>query len=96
MGCVEPQDQLGNCFECGMKLIPADEHGLQRGSTRMIDYADKRGLSNTRIDADKVISENQRNNNPRKSAYDIISAYIRMSIRINPLQRIFLKNFGSL
>jgi len=31
MGCIEPQDQPGNCSECGMKLIPADEHGLQRG-----------------------------------------------------------------
>jgi len=25
MGCVESQDQPGNCFECGMKLLPTEE-----------------------------------------------------------------------
>ena len=25
MGCMEPQDQPGNCFECGMKLIEIEE-----------------------------------------------------------------------
>jgi hypothetical protein len=25
MGCIEPQDQPGYCFECGMKLLPTDE-----------------------------------------------------------------------
>jgi Ca2+-transporting ATPase len=33
-------------------------------------YADRRGLNNTRINADKDISDNQRDNNPRKSAYE--------------------------
>lgn len=25
MGCIEPQDQPGNCPECGMKLIEVEE-----------------------------------------------------------------------
>jgi Cu2+-exporting ATPase len=25
MGCIEPQDQPGNCPECGMKLIKIEE-----------------------------------------------------------------------
>jgi hypothetical protein len=25
MGCIEPQDQPGNCPECGIKLLPVDE-----------------------------------------------------------------------
>jgi hypothetical protein len=29
MGCVEPQDQPGNCFECGMKLLPTDGLGFE-------------------------------------------------------------------
>jgi len=33
-------------------------------------YANRRGSINTQIDADKDISENQRNNNPRESAYE--------------------------
>jgi hypothetical protein len=48
MGCIEPQDQLGNCSECGMKMLSADEYG----SVRMMDYADKRGLNKTQINAD--------------------------------------------
>jgi hypothetical protein len=29
MGCVEPQDQSGNCPECGMKLLPTDGLGFE-------------------------------------------------------------------
>jgi Cu2+-exporting ATPase len=29
MGCMEPQDQSGNCPECGMKLLPTDQFGLE-------------------------------------------------------------------
>ena len=29
MGCIEPQDQSGNCFECGMKLLPTDQFGFE-------------------------------------------------------------------
>ena len=25
MGCIEPQDQSGNCPECGMKLVEVEE-----------------------------------------------------------------------
>jgi hypothetical protein len=29
MGCIEPQDQPGYCFECGMKLLPTDQFGFK-------------------------------------------------------------------
>ena len=72
--------ELFNIF-WGIKLniIPADEHGLQRGSMRMMGYADKRGLSNTQIHADnlyntqinadkdtQIHADNNISDNPRK------------------------------
>jgi hypothetical protein len=48
MRCIEPQDQPGNCPECGKKLLSVDEYG----SVQMMDYADKRGLNKTQINAD--------------------------------------------
>jgi hypothetical protein len=66
MGCIKPQDQPGNCLECGMKLLPADE----RGSMRMMDYADKCRLNKTQINVDKNISVNSWDNDLRKSEYE--------------------------
>jgi len=93
MGCVEPQDQPGICLECGMKLLPADERRLQRGSTRMMGYADRRGSNTTQIDVDKNISENPRENNQRKSADENnISVHLREHQRKSAAD-VFLKKF---
>jgi len=44
MGCVKPQDQPGNCSECGMKPLPTDQFGFemdQCGSTTTDQYGFK-------------------------------------------------------
>jgi hypothetical protein len=66
MGCIELQYQPGNCLECGIKLLTADE----RGSMLMMDYADKHGLDKKQINADKNISVNPCDNDSCKSAYE--------------------------
>jgi len=62
--------ELFNIF-WGIKLnvIPTDERGYnadKRGS----DYADRRGLNNMQINADNIISVNQRDKDLRESAYE--------------------------
>jgi hypothetical protein len=44
MECIEPQDQPGYCFECGMKLLPTDGLGFetdQFGSTKTDQFGFK-------------------------------------------------------
>jgi Cu2+-exporting ATPase len=68
MGClpagragVEPQDQPGNCPECGMKLLPADERGLKHGLTQ--------------IHADNNISVHPREHQSKSAVEDFLKKF---------------------
>jgi hypothetical protein len=46
MGCIEPQDQSGNCPECGMKLIETwTECGLHTDNSDKINMSEQSVLS---------------------------------------------------
>jgi hypothetical protein len=61
MGCIEPQDQPGNCPECGMKLLPADEGGLKHGLTQ--------------IHADNNISVHPRGHQSKSAVEDFLKKF---------------------
>jgi hypothetical protein len=73
MGCVEPQDQLGNCPECGMKLLPTDELGFE---------TDQFGLKTDD-------NGNKMNKKIRINPFKIRINPLVQVVRINPLIRIY-------